>query len=79
LKPNLFSLKPASLVILIIGVILLADIAVRLGHHQGSRQLNIGGSLMIAVLMAVAIFGRKKTDDAAYRQMQELQGESDNK
>jgi len=72
LRPNLFSLKPAAVIILILGVLLLTDIAFRLSHHQGSRQLNIGGSLMIAVVMAIAVFGRKRTDDTAYQQMQDL-------
>ncbi len=72
LRPNLFSLKPVSLVILVLGAILLVDIAIRLSNHQGSRPLTIGSSLMIAVVMAVSIFGRKKTDDTVYGQMQEL-------
>lgn len=75
LRPNLFTLKPATIVIPVSSVILLADIAVRLNDHQGSQKLNIGGSLMIALVLTFAVFGRKRTDDVAYAQMKALQGD----
>ncbi|HEY0245461.1 MAG TPA: hypothetical protein VGC01_07870 [Mucilaginibacter sp.] len=76
LRPNLLATRPATIILIVMGVLVLG--AIGFSYLGGARtgRFNITGFSIIVLILIAGIMGRKKEGDQAYRQLLEVQNGS---